>query len=124
MIVGDVWLGKIYKLPTVNILHIYISDGGRPALYEPYPSTFQIKESYGVTDWNSKTYCYEVEDHLERSMFQQIKEDEQETLSIEDINFLNIMELCKENENNIWGASLPFKSPRRLLSHNRVLAER
>ncbi|CAE1311547.1 unnamed protein product [Acanthosepion pharaonis] len=61
-----------------------------------------------------------MEDHL----FQRTKDDERAAPSIEDIAFLNIMELgAEKDKDHSWVAPLPFRSPRRRLPYNRKLAE-
>ncbi|CAE1279280.1 unnamed protein product [Acanthosepion pharaonis] len=118
VIVGNVYLGKFHPPTIINTLHTHISDGGRPTLFDSCPNKFEIKESFGIS---KRPYSTEMEDHL----FQRTRDDERAAPSIEDIAFLNIMELgAEKDKDNSWVAPLPFRSPRRRLPYNRKLAER
>ncbi|CAE1263823.1 unnamed protein product [Acanthosepion pharaonis] len=99
VIVGNVCLGKFHPPTIINTLHTHISDGGRPTLFEPCPNRFEIKESFSIS---KRPYSTEMEDHL----FQRTKDDERAAPSIEDIAFLNIMELgSRERQRQQLGCS-------------------
>ena len=59
------------------------------------------------------------------SVFERTSEDNKSGMSVEDIQFLKLMDdEFKKNDTGNWDALLPFRSPRPRLPNNRALAMR
>ncbi len=128
VLVGEVCLGDVHK-PSVSSFKTNILENGRPSLFIPCTSHVHIKEKITSnltalhmahdfeTHWNMN------KDNIGQTLFIRSENDNKSALSIEDEVFLKIMEKDAFQDNsNSWVATLPFRSPRPVLSNNREQA--
>ncbi|XP_039870639.1 uncharacterized protein LOC120723317 [Simochromis diagramma] len=118
VIVGEACMGKTHKPPSVSVLKTHILQNGRASYLCPCPNTFQIKHPNPKKDrGNTNT------NQLGETVFDRTKDDDKPALSVEDKDFIDIMEKeVYQNECNSWVAPLPFRSPRPELPSNREQA--
>lgn len=110
VIIGEVCLNS--HRPGVKAMKTYIHGNGRPSLLAPCESKMIVK----TRNLN------EVESD---NIFVETKYDNDTGLSIEDIEFLEIMEReFHKDEDNHWTAPLPFRTPRVRLPNNKPEAYR
>lgn len=129
MIVGDLCIGDVHKPPVVSSCYTNILKNGRPALFEPCPNSYTVKERYcydgptSVSSLNKDFATCEICSTSDGDVFHQNKDDDLEAPSIEEIQFLAIMnkEVHQDEENN-WVAPLPFRTWRPRLPDNRLQA--
>ncbi|XP_053387241.1 uncharacterized protein LOC123539924 [Mercenaria mercenaria] len=110
VVIGEMCLGKTHTPDVVNVSKIHVLNNGRPTLFEPCTSQFYVEDKVnGMYD----------------PLFVRHIDDDKPSLSIEDREFLDIMDhgFRKTNEGK-WTAPLPFKSPRQRLPNNRSEALR
>ncbi|XP_068120871.1 uncharacterized protein [Hyperolius riggenbachi] len=129
VIIGEVCLGRVHKPDTVHSMFTSTLASGRPSLFQPCVNNFLIKElpcashlPCPFTDVSSDNdACDSDQDHLGCRVFQRSKDDNRVALSIEDKQFLEIMErdFVKDSTNS-WVAPLPFRTQRRRLPNNKV----
>ena len=126
VIVGNVCLVVVHKTITVNAFYTNTTERGRPTLFQPCPNLFNIKERscgiqipyHNTPQLSDRSNC--ESDHLGFCVFEQTKNDNQVSPSIQDNAFMKIMEEgMTRDANNHWTAPLPFKSPRQRLPNNR-----
>ncbi|XP_061829090.1 uncharacterized protein [Nerophis lumbriciformis] len=129
VIVGNVCLGGVYKPDSVNAFYTQTAECKRPSIFQPCPNTLQVKER--CSQFQYKDYpkiqttgiptCSREAEELGSTVFQQTRDDDKVSPSIEDISFLKIMRNnLKKDKNNSWVAPLPFKSLRRRLPDNKL----
>ncbi|RXN14933.1 hypothetical protein ROHU_008863 [Labeo rohita] len=126
VIVGNVCLRNVHKPLTIRTFHTNTIEPKRPALFDPCPNVFHVKETYKdiqITNYSltdSVDESFHDADHLGCTVFKQTKDDNQVAPSIQDTSFMKIMdEGLQKDSNNSWVAPLPFKSPRPRLPNNR-----
>lgn len=96
-----------------NLLH-----NDRSSFLLPCPNSISVQDSYASkTQWRGPTVRGEnaghctSEENLGHSVFERSREDDKEALSIDDKDFLAIMDAeVKQDEGNSWVAPLPFRS--------------
>lgn len=112
VIVGESCLNRTHKPEIVNVNKIHTLGNGRPSMFEPCENVFETKE-----------ILRDNEVHNNRDIFVKTKNDDKIALSIEDTEFLSLMdkELEKDCEGS-WTAPLPFKKQRPRLPNNRPQA--
>lgn len=81
VVVGESCLGKVHKPDFVNVNKTYLLGNGREMIFKPCHNGFQVRESLGEQDID-----------LGRSVFERTKNDDKPGMSIEDREFLNIMD--------------------------------
>lgn len=128
VIVGELCLGGTHKTEEVNAYKTHVLQNGRSSFLKPCTNNIHIKETFrGPTQCALPTSSHGVEifqetcqDGLGENVFQKTPEDDKPAMSVEDNNFLRIMdnEVYIDDENH-WVAPLPFRSPRRPLPNNR-----
>lgn len=125
---GNVCLNDVHKTVTVNTFYTNMTERGRPMCFQPC-NLFNVKEKpcgvqifcHNVPQPSDRSSC--ESDHLGCRVFEQTKNDNQVSPSIQDNAFMKIMEEgMKKDANNSWTAPLPFKSPRQRLPNNRPQA--
>ncbi len=101
VIIGETCLSKIHQTDAVSVRKTVVLDNGRGSLFTPCTNSFFVKDP----------------------VFTVTADDEKPDLSIEDREFINIMdrEMFMNEEGN-WTAPLPFKENRRTLPDNRPIA--
>lgn len=108
--------------PVVHSYYTNVLKNGRPTLFQPCLNGYMVKEKYCETDSNSLSHSHT--NTSENEVFQTTKNDEAEAPSIEDLQFLSIMDhgVYKDKENS-WVAPLPFRVHRPQLPDNRAQAQ-
>ena len=88
-------------VPNITVNKTFVFGDGRPSMFEPCDSEFQVKTS----------------------LFDKTKEDEKTSLSIEDKEFLILMDSdFIRDQDGFWTAPLPFRKNRPPLPDNRSAA--
>ncbi len=132
VIVGEVCLGGAHKPKDVSTFKTNVLLNGRPSLFEPCTNYMKIKDTFSAPKQEGCTasLCYlgvptEETESSDDSVFARTPNDDKSAPSIEDGEFLRIMEEeMYIDETNHWVAPLPFRSNRRRLSNNRALAQK
>lgn len=108
VIVGDVCLGTTHAPDNrVNVNKTCILNNGRPSTFELCQNTFHLKEN----------------ETLGQTVFERTSSDDKPGLSIEDKDFLKLMEdEFVKNEDGHWKAPLPFRKSRPRLPNNKAQA--
>ncbi|XP_071100525.1 uncharacterized protein [Haliotis cracherodii] len=116
VIIGESCIGKVHEPDIVNVKKTYLLKNGRTSLFKPCPNSFDLKI-------NISQDILSPEEMLGRTVFEVTKNDDKPGLSVEDHEFLQIMdqEMYRGTSGN-WVAPLPFKSPRPLLPNNKPQA--
>ena len=110
VVVGDVCTGKAHKPDLVNVLKTCILEDGRPTIFPQCDYKLVIK-SHGDTP------------NLNTDIFAKTKHDDKPGLSIEDKEFLQIMDKgFMKDKTGHWSAPLPFRKPRARLANNKPQA--
>ncbi|XP_069105757.1 uncharacterized protein [Argopecten irradians] len=111
VIVGDVCMGNVHR-PTgfeISTRKTTILQNGRGTIFEPCQNQLFVKED-ATLDRNDL-------------LFQRTKEDDKVGTSVEDRQFIAIMEReMFRNEEGNWTAPLPFRVPRLKMPNNRAMA--
>ncbi|XP_065925824.1 uncharacterized protein [Magallana gigas] len=113
VIIGDVCLnGK--HLPEVSVRDLSVTSfktnilpNGRPTIFQPCDKDLQI-------------HIQSVDGELD--IFRKHKDDEEIGLSVEDREFIHIMENEMKLEEGNWTAPLPFKRDKPAIPNNKVMA--
>lgn len=132
VVIGDVCLGTAHRPSSVTSLKTCILGDGRPSYLTPCSSHLRVKDpphSHSVLhDPPSQQAAVHTAsllhgDHLKSSVFHCTDKDHQPAPSIDDLNFLRIMdtEVYQDSTQN-WVAPLPFRTPRERLPNNRDYA--
>ena len=110
VVVGETCLGGIHKTDYVNVKKTYLLSNGRPTVLKPCMDEFSVSLKSSMND------CTEQYD----SIFQRQSDDNKQSLSVEDREFLEIMNthFQKDSDGHL-SAPLPFKSDRPRLPNNR-----
>ena len=112
VIIGETCLGKVHKPDHINVNKTHVLGNGRESIFKPCQNELKIREQFtsqknGIGD----------------SVFERTSEDNKPGMSIEDSQFLKLMDTeFKKNDTGNWEAPLPFRSPRPTLPNNRALA--
>lgn len=83
VIVGDVCMDRLHKLPTVNVHKTHTLPNGRASMLSPCPNEIQVKEN---------TFKREEDEGFGTTVFNRTPQDEQTALSIDYQTFLEIMD--------------------------------
>ncbi|XP_071098015.1 uncharacterized protein [Haliotis cracherodii] len=125
VIVGETCLGKVHQPKQVTVNKTYILSDGRPSIFKPCDNHFQVKEGWSSGNEKNKVIftARERNGQNEDKLFVTTQEDDKLGLSVEDREFLEIMdnEMVKTSEGN-WIAPLSFRNGRRRLPNNRSQA--
>ena len=131
VVVGDVCLGGAHRPLKVRNFKTTILENGRASHLQPCNNTIRVKEVFDQAPKHQLhsapiTACGSVkptEDCLGQTVFARTPDDHRLAPSIEDLEFLRIMEAeCYQDSSKSWVAPLPFRSPRRRLPNNRKQA--
>ncbi|XP_060757456.1 uncharacterized protein LOC132868527 [Neoarius graeffei] len=130
VIVGDVCIGDMHKPSLVHSYYTNVLRNGRPSLFQPCPNSYTVKERYSDTEPPSHSLLHRssharaTQSALDSDEFQTTKDDEAEAPSIEDLQFLSIMDQgVYKDKGNSWVAPLPFRVQRPQLPGNRAQAQ-
>ena len=109
VVIGEVCLGKVHQPDSVVTNKTYLISKDRASVCQPCPNGMRIKES-GISS-------------LESNLFVRTSADEEIGLSVEDREFMQIMnkEFRHDSSGN-WIAPLPFRPVRQKLPNNREQA--
>lgn len=109
VVVGEVCLGKVHQPDSVVTNKTYLVSKDRASVCQPCPNGMRIRES-GISS-------------LESNLFVRTTADEEVGLSVEDREFMQVMnkEFRRDSSGN-WIAPLPFKPTRQRLPNNREQA--
>ena len=109
VVIGEVCLGKVHQPDSVVTNKTYLISKDRASVCQPCPNGMRIKES-GISS-------------LESNLFVRTSADEEIGLSVEDREFMQIMnkEFRRDSSGN-WIAPLPFRPVRQRLPNNREQA--
>ena len=131
VIVGELCLGGTHKTEEVNAYKTHVLQNGRSSFLKPCTKNIHIRERFkGQTQGSLQTPSHTEEifqetckDGLGESVFQKTPEDDKLAMSVDDNEFLRIMDndVYIDDENH-WVAPLPFRSPRKPLPNNRQQA--
>ncbi|XP_060799637.1 uncharacterized protein LOC132901338 [Neoarius graeffei] len=132
VVVGDVCLGTAHHPSSVTSLKTCVLGNGRPSYLAPCHSQLCVKDSphsHSVIQVPppqqaaAHTAPLLHGDDLESSIFHCTNKDHQPAPSIDDLNFLKIMdsEVCQDSTQS-WVTPLPFRAPRKHLPNNRDYA--
>ncbi|XP_060602183.1 uncharacterized protein LOC132755332 [Ruditapes philippinarum] len=110
VVIGEVCLSS--HRPPVRTMKTYVCESGRPSIFEPCSNKITVK------------HC-----HLDQvganDIFVHTKNDDKPGLSLEDKEFLKLMDTQFHRDNSgHWTAPLPFRTPRIKLPNNRSEAYR
>jgi len=119
VIIGETCLGKVHMPNIVNANKTYILRDGRESHFKPCPSEINVMQAHD-THFRCKVV---PNDTFGTSVFVKTKDDEKLGLSVEDKQFLDIMdsELHRDSQGH-WVAPLPFRIPRSPLPNNKSQA--
>ena len=121
VIIGDVCLGKVHKTETIRVSKTYVLKDDRGTIFEPCKNNLFLKERRNNEMF--ETELSESHDNLGASVFVQTKDDNKIGKSVEDKQFLKIMDSgFKKNSAGNWTAPLPFRPGRPKLPNNRPQA--
>ncbi|XP_033759093.1 uncharacterized protein LOC117341342 [Pecten maximus] len=105
VVIGEVCLGKVHPPSTVKVMKTAIINS-RGSIFQPCDFNLYTKES-------------SENDHI----FVKTKDDEKVSLSVEDRQFLDVMnEECHKDTEGFWTAPLPFRYPKSRMPNNRPVA--
>ena len=131
VIVGELCLGGAHKTEGVNVYKTHVLQNGRSSFLKPCTNIIRVKErlnSPAQQSLQTRSPSQEVFpepslDGLGESVFQKTPDDDKPAPSVDDNDFLRIMEneVYMDDENH-WVAPLPFRSPRKPLPNNREQA--
>ena len=111
VIIGETCLGKSHRTDSVSVKKTYVLKNGRPSLFEPCKNEFVVHE----TGLKQNT--------LGASVFERTKDDVNIGLSVEDREFLSLMDKeLHKGPSGKWVAPLPFRPSRPTLPNNRSVA--
>ncbi|KAL3983862.1 FRAS1-related extracelluar matrix protein 1/2 [Sarotherodon galilaeus] len=124
VIVGDVCLGGAHRPPEVRSYKTAVLGNGRTSHLQPCNNQIKVTEVFGrARDYQhhpALTSTMLIGDNLGQTVFARTPNDHKLAPSMEDLEFLRIMEAeCCQDNSNSWVAPLPFRSPRRRLPNNR-----
>ncbi|XP_061180594.1 uncharacterized protein LOC133189205 [Saccostrea echinata] len=112
VVIGDVCLGRLHKPQGVTVYKTTVIEDGRQSIFEPCQNSFRLTE--GIVPH---------QDVVKKDIFQISADDDQVGLSVDDRQFLQIMEEGFEKDSSgKWKAPLPFRKPRPVLENNRLQA--
>ena len=115
VIIGESCLSKVHAPEEVRVNKTNLLWNGRASIMTPCINYFHVKESATNVD--------SVNDSVGDNLFQRTKYDDKPGLSIEDGEFLDLMEGGTfKSEEGRWIAPLPFRASRRRLPNNRPQA--
>lgn len=131
VIVGELCLGGAHKTEEVNAYKTHILPNGRSSFLKPCTNNIHIKMrpkgpiqcSLQSSSHSEEVFHETWRDSLGESVFLKTPTDNNPALSVDDGDFLKIMEkeVYMDNENH-WVAPLPFRFPRKPLPNNREQA--
>lgn len=114
-IIGECCLDETH-IPHVVTNKTYILESGRSSTFLPCPAYMKVSEV------RNNLYDTSNEEIITTDIFVRTPDDDQLGLSVNDIEFLKIMDSeCYRDENGSWTAPLPFKTDRKRLPNNREL---
>ena len=110
VIIGETCLGKVHKPDSINVKKTFVLGNGRESVLKPCDNEFIVQEN-------------PLKDGIGALVFNKTKDDDKPALSVEDMEFLKIMDKeFVKGPNGHWVAPLPFRSTRQRLPNNRPLA--
>ena len=111
VIVGESCLQRSHGTASVTVNKTHLVCEGRDSLCPPCRSTMYVKERFNKSQ------------NIDHDIFLRTKDDEKVGLSVEDKQFLTMMdkEMYKHPSGN-WVAPLPFRFPRKNLPNNKQQA--
>lgn len=124
VIIGDVCLGNTHKPSQVSTFKTHVLSDGRPTHFSPCESHFTVKPDTCLLNRHLVLGGSNIKDRTQNrtignNVFCQTKNDNKLAPSMEDLQFLNIMDNeCFQDESQSWVAPLPFRQPRALLPNN------
>lgn len=125
VIIGEVCLEGRHPPTEVIVNKTGVLEVGRGTIFEPCPSRINVSvDGKSVTDRFQGFPSFRPSaDDFGDTVFQITKDDEKVGTSVEDREFIKIMDTeFKKDETGHWSAPLPFKSPRPKMRNNRVQA--
>jgi hypothetical protein len=112
VVIGDACLGRVHKPRDVAVYKTTVMEDGRQSIFEPCQNSFRLTEDI-VPSWRA----------VGKDVFHTSADDDQVGLSVDDRQFLQIMEDgFKKDSSGKWKAPLPFRNPRPVLENNRLQA--
>lgn len=126
VIVGEVCLGRTNRPDVVVANKVAVMYDGRSTLSTPCPNNIIVKELLPKQIQGDAIFKHPQRNGpIGQHIFQTSHDDDKPGLSVEDKEFLAIMdkEFCRDNSGQ-WVAPLPFREPRRKLPNNRQQALR
>lgn len=112
VVIGDVCLNKSHKPPDVSVIKTNMITCERQSIFQPCPNKVYITDD--VTSYHEE---------IGAQFFQKKGDDDQIVFSLKDRQFLGIMnDGFVRDEDGIWKAPFPFKSPRPQLKINIIKA--
>ncbi|KAM4012761.1 uncharacterized protein ACNLHF_004514 isoform 1-T3 [Anomaloglossus baeobatrachus] len=120
VVIGNVCVDR----SEIDSFKTYVHGDGRTTCLKPCPHHYGVKEKSPDTiqlpDIASSLHI----DNLGRSVFHTTKDDDKVALSVEDREFIGIMD-CEfsKDKTNHWVSPLPFRSTRVRLPNNRAQAQ-
>lgn len=105
IIVGETCLEKVHRT-RISVNKTFVLDNGRPTVFRPCENRIHVSEKW---------------DSIGSSVFTRNKDDNKVGLSIEDKQFIQVMEKSlHKNADGNWVAPLPFREDRPPLPNNRL----
>ena len=109
VVVGEKCLGRIHQ-PLINVKKTFVHEDGKTSLFPECRNRFNLRNIHRADEMGS-------------TVFQTSKNYERLGMSIEDKEFLEIMETqFKKDSRGYWTAPLPFHSNRPRLANNQNMA--
>ena len=111
VIIGETCLGKVHRPDSVNVNKTYLLPDKRTSYFSPCVNRINVKE------------CPSTQAEIGTSVFEKTDRDEKPGLSVEDRDFLNIVnhDMRKSTDGN-WVFPLPFRRNRPRLPNNHAQA--
>nr|XP_022331795.1 uncharacterized protein LOC111129629 [Crassostrea virginica] len=124
VVIGDVCLGRSHRPDVVVANKLAVLSNGRSTQSTPCPNNIIVKAD--VCKEKTRIPCLDYlkcHKSIGYSIFQTSEDDEKPGLSVEDREFLKIMDNnIYRDESGQWVAPLPFREPRPRLGNNRQSA--
>ncbi|XP_014673822.1 PREDICTED: uncharacterized protein LOC106814066 [Priapulus caudatus] len=122
VIVGEACLGKVHRSEFISVRKTYLLPNGRTTILAPCTSTLKVKETFKDRELGVDMSFEQVYSCFALNVLR-TEDDDKPGLSVEDREFLHIMEksMFREEHGNLV-APLPFRNPKPRLPNNRPQA--
>ena len=121
VVIGNMCLDGIHAPNDVNAYLTHIAPDGRASILQPCPYNYDVNECFSCGSINLGVH-HKKNGNITSAIFERTTQDDKPGLSIEDRQFLEIMQAnLQKDSNGNWCSPLPFRTPRRRLPNNRAM---